>query len=316
MPIGRSWEWLELANADLFNKCKAPPLHGFRPGDIGHARGSIWITFFEYLEHLGYPLRDEERETIQRRSFVDRYCVVLGHLYQDVYEVCFLTTFGSQSFDALDPVARNFALPIGTSKESSNLKPIQSVPRWFSSSDSYIFAIPARRRVGPALKSNFHARVYLEEVERIKQFIDKSTALLHKNHLNMRDYISARRKFSVDTDTKEQTVTDKPSDSVSNIQEQEQEQEQENESESLSQLYTKPVSPICLNRSLLDVSPETHDISWLLQRSPDDIVNRSAYLNRFTVESSRLAPLNVIPKPYYAPSLRASLATVARLIHR
>lgn len=55
-----------------------------------------------------------------------------------------------------------------------------------------------------------------------------------------------------------------------------------------------------------------HNIAWLLRHMHEDLRNRSTFLNKMAKERWKFT---ILPKPFFARSLRASATTIGRLIH-
>jgi hypothetical protein len=55
-----------------------------------------------------------------------------------------------------------------------------------------------------------------------------------------------------------------------------------------------------------------HSIAWLLYHMHADLQNRSNFLNKMPI---RRPTITTLPKPFFSRSLRASAATIGRLIH-
>lgn len=55
-----------------------------------------------------------------------------------------------------------------------------------------------------------------------------------------------------------------------------------------------------------------HNIAWLLRHMHEDLRNRSNFLNKMPKARWKFT---ILPKPFFARSLRASATTIGRLIH-
>jgi hypothetical protein len=57
-----------------------------------------------------------------------------------------------------------------------------------------------------------------------------------------------------------------------------------------------------------------NNVAWLLRYITEDVKSRSLYLNAINTKTTKQPSFLTLPKPFFAPSLRANTATIIRII--
>lgn len=101
-----------------------------------------------------------------------RFGVINRHIVGNKYEVYLLTTFGGATYhQALDGVARMFAMPMGFTKWPVDIPGIKTKPNTFGkNTSSFLFALPTECEI---ISPKVPARVPLEELHRIRVFAEQ-----------------------------------------------------------------------------------------------------------------------------------------------
>ncbi|KAF8077778.1 hypothetical protein FPV67DRAFT_12374 [Lyophyllum atratum] len=294
MPADPYWECIrhECEILSETNSSLRPlPPGVFEPGDFAYHADSIHNVFNEYLEKKRYRLHPAEQRTFTR---VGRYCVVLRRLGADKYVVCYLATFGgARGFrDIRDPVGQYFGLPLGDTASWPGVPPLKTTPPWRSSSGgAFIVAIPVVRE--GLQKSNLGARFRLDlsDLHRLitlfkerDQKFDRNVEEIRRKHVN---WLLTSNTSQLSPDMydlpRHQSIPEVPIDHKRHPHH--------------ARWLTLPI--------------QQHKLSWVLRHMEHDTLSRSIYLNTLTPKRPKLSKL---PKPFFASSLRASIASIMRLL--
>ncbi|KAF5380985.1 hypothetical protein D9615_004110 [Tricholomella constricta] len=295
MPADPYWECIrresEILSAKNSSLRPLPP-GVFEPGDFAYLTGGLHRVFLEYLESKSYRLLPAEQRLF---GTTGRYCVVLKRLGADKYLVCYLATFGGARdyHDIRDPVGQYFGLPLGGNTYWPGVTPLRTVPSWRSASGGgFILAIPVVRE--GLQRSNLVPRYRLAytDLHRLMTLIRERDEKFDRYAEEIRwKHIGWMAKNASQLSPEMYDLLSKQSTS------------------DISEDHNRQPHPH--HARWMTVPAQQHNLSWVLRHIEHDLLNRSIYLNTLTPKRPQPAKL---PKPFFASCLRASIATITRLL--
>ncbi|TFK42461.1 hypothetical protein BDQ12DRAFT_709795 [Crucibulum laeve] len=311
MTPDSSWRHLSLVNNILHEKISRNSSDSFQPGDIACSNGSILACFYDYLEKSGHHLWARERSIRDSVTSQYRSCIVLRHLGDKRYLVCYLTTLNGQTYEYIrkhNALGYVFCLPLGKSTTWPGIRSIETTPPWWAPrSQAYVFTIPTVREDLIPTASTVRFRLVPGELERLiktindrwKQFDAVASdvrVMTTKWVAGKPDMRHTPKLDKVETPTRSATKRHEDADA----------------SASSMSFREFDDSITFTQKSVRWLTPPTarNDMTWLMRYLEEDAMNHSLYLN-----NTRQCRRHInIPPPFYAPSLRAKASTIMRMI--
>ncbi|KAL0946813.1 hypothetical protein HGRIS_012982 [Hohenbuehelia grisea] len=325
MPVDLVWERVNLATEveDSWRRRRdfktriTPGGVQYDPGEIAIAEGGIALAWLSFLERRNFLLTLEEHQQLRkvRQMNAYRHCVVIDRIDENSYHVCFLATFDDiKDGSKIDtPISKFFSFAIGDTKPwPPGYEPIKIGQRW---SDSFVFCVPVARSNLLIPRFGTANRALLEpgELERITEFMQRRVGLFDKHQSKFRQAQMASRRSSFKLDLSWL-------DSLDQATPQRRETRAYDVKENTRPSFLPLDSPMFKRRGRRFARPlvpnRRNDIGYsLLENIREHIMNSSPYLQtpkpRFT-----FARRWHLPRPYYAPTLRAPSATLLKKLFR
>ncbi|KAJ7724975.1 hypothetical protein DFH07DRAFT_946262 [Mycena maculata] len=288
------------------------PFQDLYPGECAFCHGGtghISYVWHEYLVSKGHVLTSRELSRFEgmkedldpednRRS--GRPCIILDRQGLN-YTVCFFATFNSIDITGYDSGLTSMLIPWGEGQEGG----LRSYPRYKS---SWVVAVPVVRErwilrpilsFGPAWGEAMRVRLSCGELERMRSWVRDKESKFATNHEAIRRAVQANASDPL------HPASHKVREKVS-----------------IMQVTLPPVRhPLKTNRFFsrppgrpvwILPSPACNNTAWVVEHAEQEIANASRYLS-----SVVRPPLPFrLPRPFYAPSLRATAAFVRRRIYQ
>ncbi|KAJ7755042.1 hypothetical protein DFH07DRAFT_959608 [Mycena maculata] len=290
----------------------------FYPGDHLFCTGGttrIPYVFHEYLESKGHVLTARElyqfenmKRTLEARRGSIRPCVVLERHGPHSYSVCFSASFNSFDISEDEPGLGSMLIRYGNDQEGG----LRSHPEL---NGPWVLALPVVRehsilrpkvRYGPGYGVAMRQRLSYGELERMRSLVRAKEAKFATNHETIRRTEVAklldpshRASHIVRPSHRVKIPQSKPPDKELSLQ-------------MIVKRYRKTVGVKPRGSVWVLPSAACNNTAWVVKHAEQEIANASRYLSSVI----RPPPPFRLPRPFYAPSLRATAAFVRRRIYQ
>ncbi|KAJ7778726.1 hypothetical protein DFH07DRAFT_538801 [Mycena maculata] len=291
------------------------PFKELHPGDHALCCGGTSLVHYLYHEYLvskGHVLTAEElyrlkdlKRYLHHNRDAQRPCIVLDR-HGDSYTVCFLTSFNSVDISEDESGVASVLIPCGDAQEGG----LRSYPDFQS---RWLVPLPVVRersilrpimRYGPGWGKAMRQRLSYGELERMRSWVRAKEADFATNHETIR---RAEVANWLDSSHRTRHVVRRLR-KVKIMQNLHRE-----EALDYFHLFRKSTYHETPRDPPWSVpSPVCNNTAWIVRHTEQEIANASRYLSNVV----RPPPPFRLPRPFYAPSLRASTAFVRRRILR